>query len=71
MYLKSLINDLKLLWEKGFDVFVSYSQETFRLRVMLFCTMNDFPTYKNLSGYSVKGHFSCPICEENTSNIQL
>ena len=38
---------------------------------MVFCTINDFPTYGNLSGYSVKGHHACPICEKNTSFFQL
>jgi len=38
---------------------------------MLFCTINDFLAYGNLSGYSVKGHFTCLICEKNTSYIQL
>ena len=38
---------------------------------MVFCTINDFPTYENLSGYSVKGHYACPVCETNTSFIQL
>jgi len=56
VYLKSLVNDLK---------------ETFCLRALLFCTINDFPAYGNLSCYNVKGHFACPICEENTSYIQL
>ncbi|XP_027915741.1 uncharacterized protein LOC114175171 [Vigna unguiculata] len=55
VYLKSLIDDLKLLWEEGVDVYDSYSQELFCLRAMLFCTINDFPAYGNLSGYSVKG----------------
>ncbi|RZB99203.1 hypothetical protein D0Y65_021898 [Glycine soja] len=32
--------------------------------------MNPF-AYGNLSGYSVKGHHACPICERNTSFIQL
>ena len=49
----------------------SYSQESFYLRAMLFYTISDFPAYGNLSSYSVKGHFACPICEENTSYIQL
>ena len=49
----------------------SYCQETFCLRAMLFCTINDFPAHENLSAYSVKVHFACPICEENTSYIQL
>ena len=37
------------------------------MRAMLFCTINDFAAYGNLSGYSVKGHHACPICEEDTS----
>ena len=71
MYLKLLIDDLKLLWEEGFDVFDSYYQETFHLRAILFGTINDFLSYDTLSGYSVKGHFACPICEENTIYSQL
>jgi len=38
---------------------------------MLFCTINDFPAYGNFSGYSVKGHKACPICEKKTSHEQL
>ena len=38
---------------------------------MLFYTINDFPTYENLSGNSVKGHYACPIYEEDTSYVQL
>ena len=35
------------------------------------CTINDYPTYENLSGYSVKGHHVCPISEKNTTFLQL
>jgi len=38
---------------------------------LLLWTINDFPAYGNLSGYNVKGHHACPICEENTSYHQL
>ena len=38
---------------------------------MLFCTINDFPAYGNLSGYNFKGHRACPIYEEDTSYMQL
>ena len=37
----------------------------------MFCIINDFPAQGNLSGYSVKGHHACLICEEKTSYIQL
>jgi len=46
-------------------------QQTFRLRSIVFCTINDFPTYGNLSGYSVKRHHACPICDRTTNFIQL
>lgn len=29
--------------------------------------MNDFPTYDNMSGCTVKGYYACPICGERTS----
>ena len=38
---------------------------------MLFCRINDFSAYGNLSGYNVKGHKACPICEFDTWNHQL
>ena len=38
---------------------------------MLFYTINDFPANGNLSEYSVKGHHVFPICEKDTSYIQL
>jgi len=52
-------------------VYDGNTQDTFRLHALIFCTINDFPAYGNLSGYSVKGHHACPICEKDTSYIQL
>jgi len=52
-------------------VFDGFWNETFQMHAMLFCTINDFLAYGNLSSYSVKGHHACPICEEDTSYIQL
>ena len=71
VYLSPLIEDLRLLWEEGVDVDDAYTGDNFKLRAMLFCTINDFPAYGNLSGYSVKGHNACPICESNTCHHQL
>lgn len=71
VYLQPLIDDLRLLWEKGVDVLDAYSGEHFNMRAMLFCTINDFPAYGNLSGYTVKGHKACLICEVNTCYHQL
>jgi len=41
------------------------------MHAMLLCTINDFPAYGNLSGYSVKGHKVCPIYKEDTASQQL
>jgi len=71
VYLTPLIEDLILLWDEGLEVFDAHGNDNFNLRALLFCTINDFPAYGNLSDYSVKGHYVCPICEENTSYHQL
>ncbi|XP_021728741.1 uncharacterized protein LOC110695822 [Chenopodium quinoa] len=65
VYLAPLIDDLKLLWGEGVDVFDSYTKTNFRLRAMIFCTINDFPAYVNLLDYTNKGAKACPICEDN------
>ena len=52
-------------------MFDGYQNETFRLCPMLFCSINDFLSYENFSGYSVKGHRACLIYEEDTSYVQL
>jgi len=59
------------MWDLGVELLHGFSNETFKMHVMLFCTINDFPTYDNLLGYNVKGHKACPICEEDTTSQQL
>ncbi|XP_071694952.1 uncharacterized protein [Rutidosis leptorrhynchoides] len=71
VYLAPLIDDLKLLWDIGVQVYDSYKKEYFQLRAMLFCTINDFPAYGNFSGYTTKGKKTCPVCEKNTHSIWL
>ncbi|CAM8947720.1 unnamed protein product [Rhodiola kirilowii] len=66
VYLAPLIEDLKLLWNEGVQTFDASRQEYFNMRAMLMCTINDFPAYGNLSGYSIKGYKACPICGEET-----
>ena len=71
VYLTPLIEDLRKLWADGVDVFDASVGQTFKLREMIFCTINDFSAYGNLSGYRVKVHHACPICEKKTSFMQL
>ena len=62
VFLQPLIDDLKLLWEKGVSTYDAYGKETFCMRAMVMWTINDFPAYANLSGWSTKGQIACPIC---------
>ncbi|XP_071736185.1 uncharacterized protein [Rutidosis leptorrhynchoides] len=71
IYLQPLVDEMMELWSTGIHVYDAYKKEYFQLRTMLFCTINDFPAYGNLSGYSTKGKKACPICEENTHSIWL
>jgi len=71
VYLSPLIEDLKLMWDQSVEVFDEFVNETFKMHAMLFCIINDFPAYSNLSGYGVKGHKAYPICEEDTASQQL
>ncbi|XP_071712201.1 uncharacterized protein [Rutidosis leptorrhynchoides] len=71
IYLQPLVDEMMELWSTGIHVYDAYKKEYFQLRAMLFCTINDFPAYGNLSGYSTKGKKACPICEENTHSIWL
>ncbi|XP_021856680.1 uncharacterized protein [Spinacia oleracea] len=71
VYLAPVIEDLKKLWDEGERVYDEYRKETFTLRVMLFCTINDFLAYGNLTGNIFKGYKACPICEEDTKAVQL
>ncbi len=49
----------------------AYGQENFTLRVLLFCTINDYPALGNLSGQTVKGKKACSDCMEHTRSRWL
>ncbi|XP_031742398.1 uncharacterized protein LOC116404339 [Cucumis sativus] len=70
-YLAPLIDDLQTLWTDGVRCFDAYKEEYFTLRAVLLWTINDFPAYGNLCGFSVKGYKACPICGEETTSIRL
>ena len=52
-------------------MFNEFANETFKIHVMLYCTINDFTAYGNLLGCNVKGHKTCHICEEETASQRL
>ncbi|XP_074289631.1 uncharacterized protein LOC141614782 [Silene latifolia] len=68
VYLAPLIEDLKLLWNVGVEVFDASTSCRFQMHAMLYCTINDFPAYGNLSGYRLKTDKECPVCLDDTES---
>ncbi|GJZ46247.1 leucine-rich repeat protein [Tanacetum coccineum] len=70
VYLQPLIDELNDLWG-GINAYDAHRKENFTLRAALLWTINDFPAYGMLSGWSVKGYNACPICMNETSSSYL
>ncbi|KAF5468687.1 hypothetical protein F2P56_012824 [Juglans regia] len=66
VYLQPLVNELKELWKEGIDTYDASKLENFQLHAALSWTINDFPAYANLSGWSTKGNMACPVCNVDT-----
>ncbi|XP_042957921.1 uncharacterized protein LOC122293417 [Carya illinoinensis] len=62
VYLQPLLDELLELWEYGVSTYDAVSKETFMLHAALLWTINDFPAYGNISGWSTKGKLACPSC---------
>ncbi|RHN45055.1 hypothetical protein MtrunA17_Chr7g0226101 [Medicago truncatula] len=71
VYLQPLIEELQDLWANGIETFDAYKRETFQLRAAITWTINDFPAYANLSGWSTKGQYACPCCGIETTSRWL
>ncbi|XP_062011739.1 uncharacterized protein LOC133728338 [Rosa rugosa] len=71
VYLQPLIDELKMLWTEGVPTYDAFKKEVFQMRAALLWTINDFPAYAMLSGYSTKGSKACPTCGEETDSFRL
>ncbi|XP_060972524.1 uncharacterized protein LOC115712464 [Cannabis sativa] len=71
VFLRPLIDELKELWENGVRTFDIVDQEYFTMRAAVLWTINDFPAYGTVSGYSTQGYKACPVCEEDTSSFRV
>ncbi|XP_004297854.1 PREDICTED: uncharacterized protein LOC101305367 [Fragaria vesca subsp. vesca] len=69
VYLQPLIEELKELWEEGVPTIDASSNQMFQLYAGLLWTINDFPAYDNLSGWSTKGEYACPNCNSETDSV--
>ncbi|XP_038716536.1 uncharacterized protein LOC120009878 [Tripterygium wilfordii] len=71
VYLQPLIDELKELWDVGIKTYDASKCAYFQMRAALLWTINDFPAYAMLSGWSTKGRLACPVCCYSTKSIYL
>ncbi|KAF5467964.1 hypothetical protein F2P56_012164 [Juglans regia] len=71
VYLRPLVDELLDLWENGVDTYDAMVGQRFQLHAALLWTINDFPAYGNLSGWSTKGKLACPCCNLDTESQWL
>jgi len=71
VYLAPLVSELKKLWEVGVQTFDVTSRKYFTMRSALMWTINDFPAYGDLSGWSTHGRKACPCCMHETQSTWL
>ncbi|XP_060190507.1 uncharacterized protein LOC132619696 [Lycium barbarum] len=70
VYLQPMIEELKELWD-GVEAYDTHSKSNFLMHVALMWTINVFPAYGNLSGWSTKGKLACPCCHKDTQSVSL
>ncbi|XP_055960661.1 uncharacterized protein LOC126668629 [Mercurialis annua] len=71
IFLQPLIAELNQLWEFGVQTFDVHRRQNFQMKAALLWTINDFPAYSMLSGWSTSGRLACPHCMENTEAFTL
>jgi hypothetical protein len=65
------MDELKLLWTDGVNTWDAFKKQNFNMRASVMWTVNDFPAYGMLSGWSTHGKLACPYCMENTKAFSL
>jgi hypothetical protein len=69
--LRPLINELTQLWSSGALAYDISRKHNFVMRAALMCTINDFPAYGMVSGWSTHGKLACSYCMENNKAFTL
>ncbi|CAN1181773.1 hypothetical protein LINPERHAP2_LOCUS35603 [Linum perenne] len=71
IYMQPLINELQDLWTNGIETYDNHTKCMFQLHAAVLWTINDFPAYGNLSGWSTKGYLACPTCNKDAPSERL
>ena len=68
VYLQPLVKELKELWDIGVKTFDASSKKSFQMHAALLWTINDFPIYGNISGWSTKGALAYLSCNYDSQS---
>ncbi|XP_071714966.1 uncharacterized protein [Rutidosis leptorrhynchoides] len=71
VYLRPLVDELKILWSEGVVTHDSVTNTYFQMKAMLICTINDYSASSSLSGWSGQGYKACPTCNEDTPAMRV
>src|SRR4051812_30284629 len=71
VYLQPLIDELKSVWQVGLRTYDVARKNFFDMRAALMWTINDFPAYGILFGWSTHGKLSCPVYMNRIKAFQL
>ena len=71
VYLRPLVDELKMLWETGVQTFDKSVGQNFLMKAALLWTITDFPALGMVSGWSTHGKLSCPVCMGDVQGTQL
>jgi hypothetical protein len=69
--LHPLINELMQLWSSRALTYDISRKQNFVMKAALMWTINDFPAYGMVSGWSTHGKLTCPYCMENNKAFTL
>ncbi|CAM8998991.1 unnamed protein product [Rhodiola kirilowii] len=62
VFMRPLIDELKMLWNTGVATFDHFSGSSFNMKAAIISTISDFPGLGMLGGLKTKGYKACPLC---------
>jgi len=71
VFLHPLIDELTQLWSSEALTYDISRKQNFVMRAALMWTINDFPVYGMVSGWSIHGKLACPYYMENNKTFTL
>ncbi|KAL0325300.1 UNVERIFIED_CONTAM: hypothetical protein Sradi_5099300 [Sesamum radiatum] len=71
VFLRPLIDELKILWTSGVQTYDVCNKQNFNMRAALLWTISDFSAHAMLSGWSTHGWLAYPYCMDMIKSFNL